>query len=136
MTRYYRSRMFDSHCHLHSDRLFARAGELIARARDACVRGCALAAVDPESFSREAELARAHPGVYVSYGVHPQRVDEISDADLDQALEALACPRENPRPLVAPVALGEIGLDGVGPRRETLAWQERAFARQLALARR
>jgi TatD DNase family protein len=126
--------MFDTHCHLHDSRLLADAPALVARARAAGVERFLLAGVDPEGWPVEDALAAAHPGIYVSYGIHPQRVAEIDDHACDRMLAALeqALLAKPPRL----VAVGEIGLDGMGERRSSLARQERLFAAQLELANR
>lgn len=111
----------------------AEAPELIARARAAGVSGFMLAGVDPDGWLVEAALARAHAGVDVSYGVHPQLVDEVDDREADRLLAAV---RETlARPPHPPSAVGEIGLDGDRGRRASLDRQERVFRAQLALAR-
>jgi TatD DNase family protein len=128
--------MFDSHCHLHSDRVGALAGELIARARAAGVHGFLLAGVDPDGWHDEDALAAAHADVFVSYGVHPQIVAELDDAATDAAVAALDRALARPPQRARLVAVGEIGLDAVGARKASLDRQERAFRAQLALARR
>lgn len=125
--------MFDSHCHLHDRRVVDPAGQ-IARARVAGVRGFLLAGVNPDGWRVEEELARAHAGVVVAYGVHPQRIAELDDQESDRMVCALeAALEEGAR--VRPVAVGEIGLDGARERRASLPRQERTFRSQLALAR-
>jgi TatD DNase family protein len=116
--------MFDSHCHLH-DRRVPDAEAQIARARAAGVTGFLLAGVDPSGWADERAIASGHPDILMAFGVHPQVVAEVDDAD----------------PLVAQLsaegaaAIGEIGLDGMDERRPTLPRQERAFRAQLAFAR-
>jgi TatD DNase family protein len=126
--------MFDSHCHLHDPRIGAEAAAMIARARAAGVRGFLLAGVGPEGWPVEEALARAHPELAVAYGVHPQLVAEVDDAESERLIAALAATLSDGTRVRA-VALGEIGLDGYGERRATLERQERAFRAQLALAR-
>jgi len=123
--------VFDSHCHLHANA--AGAAQVIARAREAGVRGFMLAGVEPDGWLIEAELARAHEGVLVSYGVHPQLIAELDDAACDRLVDQLrATLAAPPHP---PSAIGEIGLDGERARRASFARQERVFRAQLALAR-
>lgn len=116
--------MFDSHCHLH-DRRVTDADAQIARARAAGVNGFLLAGVEPSGWEDERRIASAHPDVLMAFGVHPQLVAEIDDPD----------------PLIAQLsaegaaAIGEIGLDGMEERKQTLTLQERAFRAQLAFAR-
>lgn len=122
--------MFDSHCHLHDDRVTDHQRQ-IDDARRAGVRGFLLAGVSPNGWRDEDAIARKNADVFVSYGVHPQLVAE-SDVPFVDALE-----RELKTPsLTKPVAIGEIGLDAyTKERRATLDRQAQAFRAQLALAR-
>ncbi|MSP60973.1 MAG: TatD family deoxyribonuclease [Myxococcales bacterium] len=124
--------MFDSHCHLH-DRRIGHASDLLARARAAGVRGLLLAGVDPEGWDDEDRLARAHTGIAVAYGVHPQVVAEVDDEASERMVAALAALLDG-KTHFAPAAIGEIGLDALGERKGSLPRQERAFRAQLALA--
>jgi TatD DNase family protein len=126
--------MFDSHCHLHDERIGARAPELIARARAAGVTGFLLAGVAPDGWAIEEALAREHADVYVALGVHPQLVDEVDDAEARRLCDALPVALDDPA-RARPAAIGEIGLDGMGTRKATLPRQETAFRVQLAEAR-
>lgn len=121
--------MFDSHCHLHDARV-EDVGGTLARARAAGVRGFLLAGVDPDGWRVQDALRRAHADLWVAYGVHPQRIHEVSDAEaagLVAALDGALADR--------PHAIGEIGLDGLGERAGSLERQARAFRAQLAVAR-
>jgi TatD DNase family protein len=135
MRALYAACVLDSHCHLQ---IVADAPAQLERARAAGVRGFVLAGVAPDEWPAQAALARAHADVFVAYGVHPQLIAELDDAACDRALDALGRTLAGAGEVsaVAPVALGEIGLDGVGDRRASLARQERLFHAQLALARR
>jgi TatD DNase family protein len=124
--------MFDSHCHLHDDRIVADANTLLASARARGVRGFLLAGVSHAGWQVEHSIAKAHPDVFVSYGVHPQLVAEEAVAP---QLEALAAELAKPT-LIRPVAIGEIGLDAfTKERRSCLPRQSEVFREQLALAR-
>lgn len=127
--------MFDSHCHLQNPELDDERPALIARARAAGVSGLLLAGVSPDGWEDEDRLTRAHPGLFaVAYGVHPQLVAEVEDGEAGAMVDALGRALAG-GPLVRPVAVGEIGLDGQGARVATLDRQERHFREQLALAR-
>lgn len=129
--------MFDSHCHLHDAQMDAVRDAAIARARAAGVHGFLLAGVDADGWQVQDALRRRHPDVAVAYGLHPQRIPELTDAEVDAQIATLArALRSEAETLQRPHALGEIGLD----RRteETAAClprQEHAFRAQLALAR-
>jgi TatD DNase family protein len=123
--------VFDSHCHLQE---LEDVDAALARARAAGVTGMLLPGVAPEGWERDDALAAAHDSLLVAYGLHPQLVAALDDAACDRILDALdeRLARRDPRV----VAVGEIGLDGVGERRQSLERQERVFRAQLALARR
>lgn len=123
--------MFDSHCHLHDPRLFARADELLERARAAGVNGLLLAGVEPAGWEVERQLAARHRDVFVSFGVHPQIVADLSEASAFALVAGLDSLLRTSRP----IAIGEIGLDALGERRTSLEVQERVLRAQLALAR-
>ncbi len=122
--------VFDTHCHLQE---LADADEAIARARAVGVTRLLLAGVAPEAWARDDALALRHDSLLLSYGLHPQLVATLDDDGCDRIVGALEerLARRDPRV----VAVGEIGLDGVGERRASLARQERLFRAQLALAR-
>lgn len=128
--------MFDSHCHLHDERLLGQADAAMARARAAGVSKIMLAGVCPEGWRVELELAQRYPECLVSYGVHPQLAGERDEHALSEMVAALE------RALAgdgwpAPHALGEIGLDRSTPAlKRSMEVQERIFRRQLELARR
>ena len=123
--------MFDTHCHLQE---LDDADDAIARAHAAGVTRMLLAGVAPAAWERDDALAARHDALSLSYGLHPQAVATLDDAACDEIVRALdeRLVRRNPRV----VAVGEIGLDGVGERRTSIDRQERIFRAQLALARR
>lgn len=129
--------LIDSHMHLES---FARRGEVapvLARARAAGVNQVVTVGTSTDDWDLYAGLEAAAPNGSVRHtaGLHPCSVDESWPEQVGQ-LEARW--RHGP----VPVALGECGLDRFHlPREQELAarmfaWQEAAFAAQLAIARR
>jgi TatD DNase family protein len=126
--------VFDTHCHLQE---LDDIDEAVARAHAAGVARMLLAGVGPDGWQRDEALAAVHESLVVSYGLHPQLVATLDDAECDRIVRALddrlAARRTDPRARV--VAVGEIGLDGVGERRASLERQERIFRAQLAIAR-
>jgi TatD DNase family protein len=135
--------VFDSHCHLHDDRMAAIRAAAIERAAAAGVRAVLLAGVDESGWRVEdAMLRQAQPlTIAVAYGLHPQVVPLLSEAELAQQLEALAAAARGERlrdgtTLLRPHALGEIGLDArTDETKRCLELQTRVFREQLALAR-
>jgi TatD DNase family protein len=120
--------MIDSHCHLADDGVFADAGAVVARAREAGVAKalCILDATSPEELARREALAGLWTGVRFAVGVHPHQASRFA-ADPSGAADAV-------RPhLPGAIALGEIGLDyhyDFAPR----AVQQAVLRAQLALA--
>jgi TatD DNase family protein len=122
--------VFDTHCHLQA---LPDAAAALERARTAGVTRLLLAGVAPDTWTRDDALAAAHPELLVSYGLHPQLVPSLAPDACDQALQALDERLGRRGPQV--VAVGEIGLDGVGDRRASVDEQERVFRAQLRIAR-
>lgn len=137
--------MFDSHCHLHDDRMRAGAAQAVVRARQAGLSGLLLAGVDRDSWAEQDALRRALATadfvIGVAYGVHPQILPTLSETQLQQQLTALRSAALgtlilNGKLLSKPHAIGELGLDAYTPEtRAALPIQSRAFRDQLALAR-
>jgi TatD DNase family protein len=123
--------VFDSHAHLQDARI-ADPAAVWARARAAGVKRALLAGVDAADWERQAALQHLE-GISCSVGIHPQVVDALSPPERSNQLDALERVLAERRPSV--VALGEIGMDGVGSRRATYGPQAELFEAQLRLAR-
>ena len=127
--------MIDSHVHLNRGEFADDRVEVLGRARAAGVKGFLNVGYDPATSRESLELAREHPDVLATVGVHPHDATLLADetgvvtaagreilaelADLASAAEV--------------VAIGEIGLDyyrDLSPRRA----QHAALAVQLELA--
>ena len=129
--------MIDSHCHLDA---FVRNDELDAvleRAAAAGVNAFVAAGTNAEDREVYRGLAEKFPGkIFYAAGLHPTELGEDFEEQL-AALEAFFA--AGPRP--APVAVGEIGLDGhwlpkdAAEAERVRARQREVFARQLALAK-
>ena len=129
--------LIDTHTHLES---FARSGTLpaiLARARTAGLDSLITIGTGPDDWDLYRGLAEQHAAdgfVRHTVGLHPCSVD----AGWEKAVTAIAGHWRNP----LPVALGECGLDRfhlpkeTAPAAEIFAWQQAAFAAQLAIARR
>jgi TatD DNase family protein len=117
--------LFDSHCHLDDPGFRKDLERTLARARAAGVSRIMTIGVTRETSQAAVEIARAHPGVFASVGVHPHDARECSETVLKE-LAALAR-----RPEVR--AWGETGLDfnRMHSPREA---QEHWFLRQLEIA--
>lgn len=114
----------DTHCHLFL--IDDDPGEVIEDAARAGVSTLVCVGIDPQTSRRSLELARSHPGVFATAGMHPH---DASAFDLGAAAEIEELLAD---PLV--VAVGECGLDFYrmrSPRDEQL----RALRAQVELAR-
>jgi TatD DNase family protein len=112
---------FDSHCHVHDERMPGGTAAAVAAAREAGVTTMVTVGCDRATSLQAIAAADAHPGVWATVGLHPHEarhgVDTIADLF------------DHPRV----VAVGEAGLDYYydhSPRGD----QRTAFAAQIALA--
>jgi TatD DNase family protein len=115
----------ETHCHLHYEP--ARAGELIARAKDAGVDLLITVGVDADSNEKIEKLADDHDDLYFAPGIHPH---EASTWNAEQQV-ALTKHLSHGKA----VALGETGLDFYYTRSPRDA-QFTAFREQARLAKR
>src|SRR5438270_10205307 len=95
--------LVDTHAHLDDRRLKGRLGEVLQAARVAGVVQIVAVATTADDSDSVAEMAREHPGVFASVGIHPNEAGEAKPDDWGRVVELAA------RPEV--VALGETGLD-------------------------
>lgn len=121
--------IFDSHCHLDSRSYGGDAGvdEVIATARAAGVSRMLTvgAGYGDGSAQRAVEVARRHPGVWASVGIHPHDARTLTD----EVLAALRALTTDPKVR----AWGEIGLDFFYDLSEREV-QRAAFRRQIRTA--
>jgi TatD DNase family protein len=94
--------LFDTHCHLASERYAIDLPEVIRSCREAGVRALA-AGVDVASSRLNLELAASHDGVLAAVGVHPTGVLELDEEGWREISRLAASPLA--------VAVGETGLD-------------------------
>src|SRR4030095_16306058 len=95
--------LFDTHAHLHFPQFADDLDQVLARAREAGVRGMLTIGTDAETSRAAVALAHREPDVWAAVGVHPHDAAGASDAVLAELEELVADPRV--------VAVGEIGLD-------------------------
>jgi len=114
----------DGHTHLdHND---AAVADQLRRARLAGVEWVIQSGTDVVSSRRAVALARAHPEVFATVGIHPHEAGEAPAGTVGQLRELVAEPKV--------VAVGETGLDFYRNRAPREA-QEAVFVEQMALAR-
>lgn len=118
-------RLFDSHCHLHDERIAARAPEMIARAREAGVVFMLCCGSRESDWEAVRNLAASNPGVVPAFGIHPWYVASCSNRWIVKLEAFLAA--------IPGAAVGEIGLDHAHGERNDRE-QEAVFTAQLELA--
>ncbi len=155
------SYLIDSHCHLHDQEWFTpeQSTDFLQQASANNVKQIIVIGTDPVDSENAQKFAAAHPGVYWTYGIHPEMAGKIENwPDADVFLENLR--RSRPRTkmpgtrnggltghrvskkevsiqrpaLSRPVAIGEIGLDYHYDGYDRAA-QLKLFERMLQLAR-
>jgi TatD DNase family protein len=120
------ARAIDTHAHLNNPRLLRRLDAVLARARQAGVGDIIVPGWNTASSETAVRLARTHPDLWATVGVHPHEAMKEAHAESLRRLRELAA-----EPCV--VAIGETGLDfyrDLSPR----ALQREALRRQLELA--
>jgi TatD DNase family protein len=116
--------LVDSHCHLDRIDLSPYGGDLDAALAAAAERGISrmlCISVDRASVDVVCAIARSHPQVYASVGIHPLDIGE--DIESVESLCELAS-----RPEV--IAIGETGLDYYYSK-DNVAAQQRSFRAHL-----
>ncbi len=115
----------DSHCHINFPDLAGRLPEVFDRMAANQVSHALCISVELEKFPDILALAKTHPNVYASVGVHPDHED-CTEPTVDE-LVALA---DHPRV----VAIGETGLDYFRLTGD-LEWQRERFRTHIRAAR-
>ena len=95
--------IFDSHAHYDDAWFDEDRDELLAALPEMGVCGIVNNAVDLKTARGVIELAERYPHCYAAVGFHPENLDDVPDAYLEQ----LAALTEHPKV----VAVGETGLD-------------------------
>ncbi len=116
----------DSHCHLDFPDFAGKLPEVLARMRQARVGGALCIAVNLPDLPAVLALARDHPHLWATVGVHPDYPD-TPEPDVD-TLVRLA--RSSPKVL----AIGETGLDYFRLQGD-LEWQRERFRVHIRAAR-
>jgi TatD DNase family protein len=119
--------LVDSHAHLDDPRLRRDWTDVLQRAREAGVVQIVAIGTTVASSAAVLELARSHPGVFATVGIHPNDAIETGPDDWPRIVDLAR------RPGV--VAVGETGLDRHWDRTPFTIQQE-WFDRHLALAHR
>src|SRR3989338_5409042 len=95
--------LIDTHCHLHFDAYAPDREEVIARAREFGIKYMVTVGTNPETNEAAFQIAKAHPDVFHTAGLHPHHSNEVLEAEFESVKEFVLQNR--------PRAIGEIGLD-------------------------
>lgn len=118
--------LVDSHCHLDFPELRGDLAGVLERMRENGVTHALTISTTLETFPAVREVARAHPNVWCSAGVHPDERRDGREVTFDE-LVAMA---EDPEV----VAIGETGLDYYRVEGDT-EWQRERFRTHIRAAR-
>ena len=121
------ARLYDAHNHLQDDRLQPYLADLLEMLPSRGIRCAVVNGSSEEDWETVAVLARRHPWILPSFGLHPWYAQERTPAWQERLLGYL---REFPR-----AGVGEIGLDRWIPNPDLEA-QTSAFLSQLDVATR
>lgn len=94
---------FDSHCHLTSEAFEDELGSVIARAHAVGVKFMTCIASTPDDARVALRIARGHPGIVCTAGVHPHEAGSADESMLAKVRDLLTLPEVR--------AVGECGLD-------------------------
>jgi TatD DNase family protein len=120
--------LIDSHCHLDMSSYEEDLDELLLKAKAHGVHSIITIGIDEQSSLAAVELAKKHPMVKATVGVHPHDVDQIDGGTYERLQNLVIENREHI------VAYGEIGLDYAKQYAEP-ATQRKAFREQLLIAK-
>ncbi len=93
--------MLDTHCHLTSSKLAPMLQPVLANAHDAGVHGMITVSTSSSDCPAGLEVARAHPNIWCTAGIHPHEADQEPDWETIRRVADDDCC----------VAWGELGLD-------------------------
>ncbi len=119
--------LIDTHAHLDAEQFANDLPEVLARARAASVVRTVAVATTAASSRACLDLARRHPELSPTVGIHPNNILEEAEGAWDEVVSLVASP--------GVVGVGETGLDRHWDN-TPFAVQEDYFARHLDLGRR
>ena len=117
--------LIDSHAHIQLSQFNRDRDAVLKRADDAAISTILVIGFDMETSLGAVELAKRHPQIYATVGMHPHDAKDLTPDILKTFRELAAHPKV--------IALGEMGLDyyrNLSPRQ----LQKEAFEKQLDLA--
>jgi TatD DNase family protein len=120
--------LIDSHCHLDMSSYEGELDTILTRAKSHGVRSIISIGIDEKSSIAAVELAKQHPMVKATVGIHPHDVEQIDDGTYQRLRNLIEGNREYI------VGYGEIGLEYAKQYADPGA-QKYAFRSQLELAK-
>ena len=82
--------MIDSHCHLNFHSLKNNFNQLISNSKKNNLTSILTINTDPKEFNDHLNLIKKYKSIYISYGLHPENVDNHTFFTKDNIL--LNCP--------------------------------------------
>ena len=95
--------MIDSHCHLNFDSLSKDFSSIIKRAKKNNINAILSINTNPDEFESHYKLINKHQSLFISYGLHPQNVNDTNIPTVDRL--KFYCKYEQV------IGIGETGLD-------------------------
>ena len=95
--------MIDSHCHLNYPFLKDNIDNIITNSKNNNLTGILTINTDPEFFDEHLKLINNYKCIYISYGLHPQNINNQTSFSIDDILKN--CKNEKV------IGIGETGLD-------------------------
>ena len=120
--------LIDSHCHLDMSNYEEDLNEILARALSHGVKSIITIGIDEESSKKAIDLAKEHPFIKATIGIHPHDVEHSDDTSFQRLKELATANKEHV------VAYGEIGLD-YAKQYSAPDIQKVAFQKQLQIAK-
>ena len=123
--------LIDTHCHLDAHEFADDRRALVHAAHQAGVSAMIIPSVEAGNFSAVRDCCTTYAACFPAYGIHPLSLDRASEVDLITLRQWL---KTESAGALAPVAVGEIGLDFYIPGFDA-ARQEHFFIEQLRIAK-
>ena len=95
--------MIDSHCHLNFPSISKDLKKIIKRSEMNGVTKLLTINTNPVEFDNHYSLIKDFDNIYISYGIHPQEVNEDSSLSFEDIEKKMASPKL--------IGIGETGLD-------------------------
>jgi len=95
--------VIDSHCHLNFESLSKDLSNIIKRCNENGVTHLLSINTRPKDFESHLDLIKDFNNIYISYGIHPENIDNESNLSFNEIEKVIVNPKL--------IAFGETGLD-------------------------